>query len=58
VQRETARFVNLHRERAAIALGEIGGPQAAATLDQALKLNPPLDPIVLEAVKEARAKIK
>jgi HEAT repeat protein len=56
VKRDMAKYMNLYRVRAARALGDIGGPQAAAALEQALKL--PMDPYVLTKVKEARAKIK
>jgi hypothetical protein len=56
VKRDLAKYANQYRARAARALGDIGGPQAASALEQALKL--PLDPYVMTKVKEARAKIK
>ena len=56
VKRDMAKLTNLYRVRAATALGEIGGPDAATALDQALKL--PLDPYVAMKVKQARSKIK
>jgi HEAT repeat protein len=56
VRRDMAKYASLYRVRAARALGEIGGADAARALDQALKL--PLDPYVRTKVMEARAKIK
>jgi len=56
VRRDLAKYVNLYRVRAARALGEIGGPDAASALDRALTLQ--LDPYVAAKVKEARSKIK
>ena len=56
VKRDMATYTNLYRVRAARALGEIGGPEAASVLDQALKL--PLDPSVATKVKQARSNMK
>ena len=56
VKRDMTRYTNLYRVRAATALGEIGGPEAANALEQALKQ--PLDPPVAARVKLARSKIK
>ena len=43
VKRDLAKDANQYRARAARALGDIGGPQAARALEQALKL--PLDAV-------------
>ncbi|HET7219507.1 MAG TPA: hypothetical protein VFJ02_15730, partial [Vicinamibacterales bacterium] len=56
VKRDMAKYTNLYRVRAARALGEIGGPEAAKLLDQALAL--PLDPYVVAKVKQARSNVK
>ena len=55
VNREMVKYANMYRVRAARALGEIGGPEAAKLLDQALAMD--LDSYVAAKVKQARAKI-
>lgn len=57
VKRDMVKYTNLYRVRAATALGEIGGPEAAKVLDKALTL-PNLDPYVATKIKQARSKIE
>jgi hypothetical protein len=56
IKRDMDKLVNLYRVRAARALGEIGGGDAAKALDKALNL--PLDQYVFRKLREARARIK
>ncbi len=57
VKRDMAKYTNMYRVRAANALGEIGGTEAAQVLDKALTL-PNLDTYVAMKIKQALSKAK